>query len=350
MMYRDGVVKERVTFLGQEPDRLRQVRGHALYETLQSLGLSHGHFFRALNTNVQDYCAQEFGVDLNRITVDRFFQSDPNAKWLFPDIVRDAVVAGMKHKPVYPDLIIRDEHIDGTAYDVPYVTESAIDEELRSVAEGAAIPESEITYGDRVVKLDKKGRGVIASYEAIRRMSVEMLRVHLARIGERLGRNLDARLATVLVDGDSSGSATAATTVNTATADTWVYADLVNGFMKLTLDHYFTPTHMLANADLCKTILAMDAFEDSVLFDFAKTGNLPTPLGAKLVPLADQPADKLTILDAGYAVEKLTEQDLLVESDKLINQQWDRTYLTVVTDFAVIYDKARIVVQSDWGE
>ena len=348
MAYHDGLVKERVRFLSQEPDRLREMRGHDLYDTLQSLGLTYGQFFRALSTSVQDYCAQEFGVDVSRITVDRFFQSDPNAKWLFPEIVRDAVVAGMKSKPAYPELIIRDEHIEGTAYDVPYVTEDADEEELRSVAEGAAIPESEITYGDRVVRLDKKGRGVIASYEVIRRMSVEMLRVHLRRIGERLGRSLDARLATVLVSGDSSGSGTAATTVNTATSGAWVYADIVNGFMKLALDHYFTPTHMLANADLCKTILNMSEFQDSTLFDFAKTGNLPSPLGAKLVPLADQPASKLTIVDSRYAAEKLTEQDLLVESDKLINQQWDRTYLTVVTDFAIIYDKARIVVQSDW--
>ncbi len=349
MAYQDSLVKERVSFLSQDADQLHQVRGRELYDTLQSLALTHGQFFRALNTNIQDYCAQEFGVDLSRITVDRFFQSDPNAKWLFPEIVRDAVVVGMKRKPVYPDLIIRDEHIEGTAYDVPYVSEMEAEEELRGVAEGAVIPESEITYGDRVVKLDKKGRGVIASYEVIRRMSVEMLRVHLQRIGERLGRNLDARLATVLVSGDSSGSETAATTVNTATSDAWVYSDIVNGFMKLTLEHYFTPTHMLADASLCKTILGMAEFKDSALFDFAKTGNLPSPLGTNLVPLADQPANKLTILDAGYAVEKLTEQDLLVESDKLINQQWDRTYLTVVTDFAVIYDKARVVVQSDWS-
>lgn len=349
MAYRDDRVKERIAFLSQDLDRLRQLRGRELYETLGSLGLRHAQFFRALSTNVDDYCAREFGIDVSRITVDRFFQSDPNAKWLFPDIVREAVIAGMKRKPVYPELVIRDEHVEGTAYDVPYVQESAAEEELRSVAEGAAIPESEITYGDRVVRLDKKGRGVIASYEVIRRMSVDMLRVHLQRMGERLGRNLDARLASVLVNGDSSGSATAATTINTATADTWVYGDLVKGFMKLTLEHYFTPTHMLANSDLCQTILNMDEFKEAALFDFAKTGNLPTPLGVRLIPMADQPANKLTILDSGYAVQKLTEQDLLVESDKLINQQWDRTYLTVVTDFAVIYEKARVVVQSDWA-
>lgn len=349
MPYRDDCVKERVSFLSQEPGQLRQVRGRDLYETLAGLGLTYGQYFRSLGANVNDYCAQEFGIDLSKITVDRFFQSDPNAKWLFPDIVREAALTGLKQKPVYPQLIIRDEKVQGTAYDVPYVQESAAEEELRSVAEGAAIPESEITYGDRVVKLDKKGRGVIASYEVVRRMSVDMLRVHLQRMGERLGRNLDARLASVLVDGDSSGSATAATTVDTATAGSWVYGDLLNGFLKLTVDHHFNATHMLADGALTNTILQMDAFKDSALFNFAQSAKLPTPMGAQLVPMAEQPADKLTILDAGYAVEKLTEQDLLVESDKLINQQWDRTYLTVVTDFAVIYEKARVVVQSDWS-
>lgn len=348
MGFRDDMVKERVAFLSQDADSLRQIRGQGLYETLDSLGLSHAQYFRAMDTNVHDYCAQEFGVDLDLVTVDRFFQTDPNAKWLFPDIVREAVLAGLKRKPAYPDLIVRDEKIEGAAYDVPFVTESEDNEELRSVAEGAAIPESEIQYGDRIVRLDKKGRGVVASYEAIRRMSVDTLRIHLQRIGERLGRNLDARLATVLVSGDSSGAATAATTVDTATQGAWVYADIVKGFVTLTLDHYFSPTHMLVNRDLAEAVLNIPEFKDAALFDFARSGNLVKPLGVELVPLPDQPADKLTILDRNYAVAKLTEQDLLVESDKLIHQQWDRTYLTVVTDFAVLYDKARVVVQSDW--
>jgi hypothetical protein len=264
-------------------------------------------------------------------------------------MAREAVVEGLRRKPVYPQLIIRDERIDGTAYDVPFVNESPDNEELRTVAEGAAIPESQITYGDRVVRLDKKGRGVLASYEAVRRMSVDMLRVHLQRMGERLGRNLDARLATVLVDGDSSGASTAAETINTATQNSWDSDDIVLGYMQLSMENYFTPTHILADGDLTRTILGMTPFQDTGLFDFARSGKLPTPLGATLVPLSEQPADKLTILDANYAVQKLTEQDLLVESDKLIHQQWDRTYLTVVTDFAVIYEKARIVVQSDWS-
>lgn len=344
----ESQLSRQMEFLSQEPGSLRGVRGRELRDSLEHLGLGYGAYFKAAGTSLDQYCAEEFGIDLRKVTVDRFFQSDPNSKWLFPDIVRDAVLVGMRQKPVYPQLIIRDESIEGTSYDVPYVVEDSNEDELRTVAEGAAIPESRVTYGDRIVKIDKKGRGVIASYEVIRRMSIDMLRVHLQRMGERLGRNLDARVATVLVSGDSSGSGTAAPTVDTATVDTWTYVDVVKGFLALTVDNYFTATHMLADKDLTQTLLGLTEFKDPVLFDFTRTGNYPTPLGVKLIPMADQPADKLTILDAGYAVEKLTEQDLLVESDKLINQQWDRSYLTVVTDFAVIYEKARVVVQSDW--
>jgi len=74
MGFRDDMVKERVSFLSQDADSLRQVRGQGLYETLDSLGLTHAQYFRAMDTNVQDYCAQEFGVDLDLVTVDRFFR------------------------------------------------------------------------------------------------------------------------------------------------------------------------------------------------------------------------------------------------------------------------------------
>jgi len=346
-MVNDTMIRERVRFLGQDRDKLRAVRGQGLYDTLQGLGLNHTHYFRALGTNVEDYCAQEFGVDLNRISVERFFQSDPNAKWLFPDIVRESVVAGINRKPAFPDLIIRDEPVSGTSYDVPYVSTDSEEEELRGVAEGAVIPESEIAYGDRVIRLNKMGRGIIASYEVVRRMSVDMLRVHLQRMGEQMGLALDARLVQVLISGDSSGE-TAATPINSATAGSFDYPDLVKAFLTLSTDNSFTPTHVLVSPTTAEAVLQFEEISDSNLFDFAKSGSMPTPLGVKMIPMAGQADDKIVMLDAGYAVQKVTEQDVLVESDKLINQQWERTYLTTVTDFAIIYEDARVVLNSDW--
>lgn len=341
-------LSEQIQFLSQPREKLLGLKGRDLYETLSSLGLTHTQYFKALGASLEEYCAREFGIDLHRITVERFFQSDPNAKWLFPDMVREAVVEGMRSKPVYPQLIIRDEQIDSAVYDVPYVQESEEEEELRLVSEGSAIPESEITYGNRIIKLDKLGRGVIASYEVIRRMSIDMLRVHLRRIGECLGRNLDKRLALILVFGDTSGS-TAPEVLRTNNASTWSYGDLVKAFLHLTTKNFFTPTHLVADASTMEAILSLPQIADTGMFDFVRTGNLPTPLGVRLVPMPDHPPNCFTLLDSRYAVQKLTEQDLLVESDKLISQQWDRTYITVVTDFAIIYRKARVVVTADWS-
>ena len=160
---------------------------------------------------------------------------------------------------------------------------------------------------------------------------------------------MDARLADVLVNGDSSGSETASVSINTDTSGTWSYSDLLKAYLKLSVSHNFTPTHLVANAETMGAILELDEVSNGFLFDFAKTGTLPTLLGMKLVPMKDHPENKVTLLDANYAVQKLTEQNLLVESDKLIGQQWERTYLTVVTDFAVVYDKARVVVNGVWS-
>ncbi len=339
---------EQMKFLSQPKEKLFALRGKELYETLNNLGLTHTQYFRALGTDMEEYCAREFGIDLYQITVERFFQTDPNAKWLFPDLVRESVVAGMTGKPVYSQLIIRDERIESAVYDVPYVVESEEEEELRSVGEGAVIPESQIKYGNRIIQLQKLGRGILASYEVIRRMSVDMLRVHLRRIGECLGRNLDKRLAYVLTYGDVSGS-TAPEVLNTQTAGTWEYTDLVHAFLHLTTKNFFKPTHLIANSETMEKILSLPEVADSALFDFAKSGTLPTPLGIKLVPMPDHPENRFTLLDSRYAVQKLTEQDVLVESDRLIHQQWDRSYLTVVTDFAIIYQKARVVMRCDWS-
>ena len=346
-MVNDTLIRERIRFLGQDRDKLRAVRGQGLYDSLQGLGLNHTHYFRALGTNVEDYCAQEFGVDLGRVSVERFFQSDPNAKWLFPDIVREAVVAGINRKPAFPELIIRDEPVSGTSFDVPYVSANSEEEELRGVAEGAAIPESEIAYGDRVIRLNKMGRGIIASYEVVRRMSVDMLRVHLQRMGEQMGLGLDSRLVQVLLSGDSSGE-TAPTAINSASAGSFDYSDLVKAFLTLSTDNSFTPTHLLVSPTTAEAVLQFEEISDSNLFDFAKSGAMPTPLGVKMIPMTSQADDKIVMLDASYAVQKVTEQDVLVESDKLINQQWERTYLTTVSDFAIIYEDARVVLNSDW--
>ena len=63
-MTKGSLIEKRVAFLGRPPEELRAVRGRDLYETLQSLGLGHGVYFKAVGTTADQYCAEEFGIDL----------------------------------------------------------------------------------------------------------------------------------------------------------------------------------------------------------------------------------------------------------------------------------------------
>ena len=282
-------------------------------------------------------------MDLRRISVERFFHSDPSAKWLFPEVVREAVVSGLRQKPRYPELIARDERISGSVYDVPYVNEDPAEEELRQVAEGAAIPESTIRYGDRVVRLDKKGRGVIASYEVIRRMSVDMLRVHLRRMGERLGRNLDARLAHVLAYGDGSGmtapeTVSAETTGNGATA-TWSAGTCACRWSTTSRRPTSWPGRRHPRRSSRGSPVQRAALR---LREDGQTAHAARDeLGAHARPARGPHHHP----GRGLCGPETTEQELLLENDKLIHQQWDRAYLTVVTDFAILYERARVVLE-----
>lgn len=342
-------LKESLQFLQQPAEKLRQFRGAKLYDTLHTLGISQAQYLRALGTNYADYCAQEFGADLHNISVERFYTADPDARYTMPGFVQEAILTGMRKKPHYRDLIINDERINAAVYDVPFLVEDNTQDDLRRVAEGGAIPEATLTTGKRVIHLEKLARGTIATYEQVRRMSVDMFRVHLEHMGQRLGRMLDARLADVLVNGDSSGPATAPAVLNTAVAGTITYEDVLSAFLVLSLDNGYTPTHLVAGGAAGEALLRLDEFKDTTRFDTARTGNLPSPLGMKFIAIPEHAPNKVTLLDAGFAIQKLTEQDLLIEGDRLINQQWERVYLSVVTDFAVIYEKARVVLNSDWS-
>lgn len=339
------LITKRIEFLAQPIERLKALEGEDLYFSLQKVAGSYAEYFRAVGTDINAYCREQFKIDLANCTIEKFFSSDPNAKWLFPDVVREGVLSGLRNRPIHPRLVASEETADGNSYQVPYVDEgaNASEEETKDVAEGAEIPTSEIKYGDRVVVIGKKGRGILASYEAVRRMKINMLRLHLERVGQRIGVQLDDRAADVLRLGNAAESAP--TGIPVMTPGELVFEDLVAGFMEMSAVRKFTPTHLIASAITARKIITMPQFEDPLLFDFSKTGKIPNPLGLMLEVISAQPDNRVTILDNKFAMVKVTENDVTVESDKLISKQWDRSYITLNVDFAILYKEARIVLE-----
>ena len=86
---------------------------------------------------------------------------------------------------------------------------------LRRVEEGAAIPETTIRTQENLVRLHKRGRMLVASYEAIRFQKLDLFSVTLRQIGAYIGRMHLQDAVDVITNGDGNDNAAEVFTVGT---------------------------------------------------------------------------------------------------------------------------------------
>ena len=75
---------------------------------------------------------------------------------------------------------------------------------LRWVEEGAAIPQTQVKTQENLVKLHKRGRMLVASYEAIRYQKLDLFSVTLRQIGAHINRMHLEDAIEVLLNGDGN--------------------------------------------------------------------------------------------------------------------------------------------------
>ena len=220
------------------------------------------------------------------------------------------------------------------------------DKKLRRVEEGARIPETTVRTQENLVHLHKRGRMLVASYEAIRFQRLDLFSVTLRQIGAYIGRmHLEDAIA-VLRDGDGNDNAAAQYTIGTkpmsGTKGTLTYDALLEFWSQF--DPY-TMNTMLVGSDVMLAMLKLDEFQNPLTgLNFQGTGTLTTPLGAKLLRTSAMPAGILIGLDRNYALEQICGSEITVEYDKLIDRQLERAAITSISGFAKLFTEASKVL------
>lgn len=277
--------------------------------------------------------------------VEKFFATSESAV-LFPEYVARSVRAGMEEGNILPAITAASTKIDGMDYRSIYSVATEDDKSLRFVGEGAMIPQTEIRSGTNLVKLNKRGRMLVASYEAIRFQRLDLFSVMLRQIGAQIMRMHLEDAVSVLISGDGNTNSAAAYAVGDATiggtSGTLTYDELV-AFWN-TFDPYTMNTILVA-PDVMPQILKMTEFQNPLTgLNFQGTGELSNPLGAKLIRSSAVPSGKLIGLDKGYALEMVSAGDVCVEYDRLIDRQLERAAITSISGFAKLYTDAAKVL------
>ena len=277
--------------------------------------------------------------------VEKFFHTSDSAV-LFPEFVSRVVRQGVEEESILPAITATVTKFDGMDYRSIASVPSEEDRKLRRVEEGARIPETTVRTQENLVHLHKRGRMLVASYEAIRFQRLDLFSVTLRQIGAYIGRMHLEDAIGVLVDGDGNDNPAEAYTIGTApitgTKGTLSYDALLEFWSQF--DPY-TMNTMLVSGDVMLSMLKLEEFQNPLTgLNFQGTGTLTTPLGAKLLRTSACPAGKLIGLDKNYALEQICGSEITVEYDKLIDRQLERAAITSISGFAKLFTEASKVL------
>ncbi len=270
--------------------------------------------------------------------VEKFFKTTDSAA-LFPEYIARAVRKGLEEADLLPYIVATTTNINGLDYRTIASIPTEAEKELQETEEGSAIPETVVHTQENLVKLKKRGRMLVASYEAIRFQRLDLFTVTLRQIGAYIARTQLKDAVTVLKDGDGNSNAAPTTSLGGKAVSYAALVDFWNSF-----DPYMLNT-MIAAPDMTAAILKLAEMRDAAAgLSFHGDGKVVTPLGANLFKSSAVEAGTLIGLDRTCALEQVTAGGILTEYDKLIDRQLERAAISQISGFSKIYTDASRVL------
>ena len=323
--------------------------GMSFTQVLESLDPSENYRGPALEgTDAFQRQLKRFGIrakGAGSSPVEKFFRTMDSAV-LFPEYIARTVRQGMEEGDILPSIVSTTTVIDSLDYRSIYSVPTDEDKALKAVAEGDEIPTTEVKTKEHLVSLSKRGRMLVASYEAVRFQKLDLFGVMLRQIGAYIQKMQLADAVNVLISGDGNDNAAAAYTVGTSpisgSKGSLGYDQLVEFWGQF--DPY-TMNTMLCNNKTMVSLLKIPELQNPLTgLNFQGTGKVGTPLGAQL-HRASMVSDGVIIgLDNRYALEMVRAGDVLVEYDKLIDRQLERAAISTICGFGKICNEATAVL------
>ena len=318
-------------------------------QVLESLDPSENYRGTALEgTDAFQRQLKRFGIrakGAGSSTVEKFFRTMDSAV-LFPEYIARTVRQGMEENDILPAITATTTVIDSLDYRSSYSNPTDEDKELKSVEEGAEIPATEVKSKEHLVSLTKRGRMLVASYEAIRFQKLDLFGVMLRQIGAHIQKMQVQDAVNVILNGDGNDNAAVQYTVGSAplsgTKGTLGYDQLVEFWGQF--DPYTMNTILCSTGTMTKLLKIPELQNPMTGLNFQGTGKLSTPLGAALHRTGAVADGVIIGLDNRYALEQVRAGDVLVEYDKLIDRQMERAAITSICGFGKICDGASAVL------
>lgn len=245
--------------------------------------------------------------------VDKFFTTTESAV-LFPEFVRRAILSGME-LPILEEIVAvnsRAGAIDYRPYTVALTNNAAYS---TTTAEGASLPETTIKQTSSALTTTKLGRIISTSYEAVRYQKLDLFACTLRCIGSQLANEIAKSALTTLETGADTEA---------GTEGGFVFSDLTALYGEFA---DYDLTTLVASPATCAALMALSGMEECESDDGGISVKLP--FGPRLYKAKSYSGTGVIGLDKKYALQMITDSDLVLETDKLIDKQLDRIAVSV---------------------
>lgn len=301
------------------------------------------------------YRAVAFGAPQQRATVTSF---EGTVGSMINQFAYPSQPRGVLLEPAIPLSEIVSQTVGITqSYYKPFYLEDISQATMR-VGEGAAVPAVRISTGDKTITLKKYGRRIDMTYEAVRRIPIDLLAFYVQRIAVKIETEKVDKVVDIIVNGDgNSGTAATSydltdldsgTTANNLTLKAWLA-------FRMKFKNPYMLTHALGRDDTILGLMLQNTGSTNIALMqagsplFAAQTVVPINQtlrdGVRAGWLDSPPSGKIIGIDGRLSVERAFEIGAnLQESEKDIIQQINTLVLTEVEGYNVLEQEANKIL------
>jgi len=322
-------------------------------------------FERQLKThNIVTQSIPEKGIIASK--VEAFYRTE-ESKVLFPEFIATQLRESLISNSILPYLLATTTTIDGNAYRTIYCDDDDKNKKAAKkvrVTEASDLPKSRLKTRENSLKIWKYGRQIEASYEVIRRMRIDLLSVHVRRIGEQAAQDEVVDVLDVIKNGDGNDN-TSAPILKNKTLDSGATAGTLSkeAWLRFLLKFYpYQCNTVVASEDGLLQVLDILYPNDATqMMDFLLKGmaitakvELPQQLWTNVTLLYNPNVEKINNhvalygLDRRYAIEKVVESGSdIQEADKFITNQTQVLTISENAGFGKMFNEANKILEID---
>lgn len=290
----------------------------------------------------------EMGVDPSTITLDNLISRKDDMSYLAPEIVRDFVIKGYGASPYYKELCMSTESVDSMNVTTPWVQFD--DATPQDTEQGETFDQASVSYGDKSVKLTKKGIAIEWTDELLLSTKLPLLKPYLQRVGVQLSYAMNSKAVTTLLNGDQSDGSDACEVIGVTTSGSLVFKDFTRAWIRgngLAMNW----NYMVTNEETAIDVVNIDEFLSpqgaggAFVNVESKNRIIPANMGHQISESMDD--GKVLLVDPKQAMVELVFMPLKVESDRIVQRQIQGTYVSIISGFTTTERAARIIIDEN---